>query len=275
LDGANSKGQDVGGRSLLGWFLGAAKGLEYIMGTRMAGKIALISGSTRGIGRSMAELFASEGAKVAVTGRTEDRGQKVVARIKELGGEAEFFKLDVNDENSVRSVVAATVERFGGLTTLINNAAPTDAVATTVKPLAEYSTEEWNHILLGTLTGNVFWASKYAWPHLQTAEGAAIVNISSGQSLAGFTGFSAYAAAKGAMNSTTRVLAVEGRVVSGRSDSGVGIGLTGGRLTRIGNPMDIAYTAVFLASDESAFITGELLTADGGAGINGDISMNA
>lgn len=259
------------------------------MGTRLAGKVALISGSTRGIGRSMAELFASEGAKVAVTGRTVDRGEKVVERIRGAGGEAQFFRLDVTDEGSVREVVEATVGRFGSLTTLINNAAPTDVVAATVKPLADYSTAEWNHILLGTLTGNVFWATKYAWPHLTAAGGATIVNISSGQSISGFTGFGAYAAAKGAMNSVTRVLAVEGapygircncivvgRVVSGRGDSGVGIGETsGGRLTRIGNPMDIAYTAAFLASDESAFITGALLSADGGSSINGDIVMNS
>jgi meso-butanediol dehydrogenase/(S,S)-butanediol dehydrogenase/diacetyl reductase len=259
------------------------------MGTRMAGKVALISGSTRGIGRSIAELFAAEGAKVAVTGRTVDRGEKVVSRIREVDGEADFFRLDITDEDSIREVVAGVVERFGSLTTLINNAAPTDAVATTVKPLVEYSNEEWDRILLGTLTGNVFWATKHAWPHLVAAHGASIVNISSGQSLAGFTGFGAYAAAKGGMNSVTRVLAVEGaphgircncivvgRVVSGRGDSGVGVGTsTGGRLTRIGNPTDIAYAAAWLASDEAAFVTGDLIAADGGAHINGDVLMGS
>jgi NAD(P)-dependent dehydrogenase (short-subunit alcohol dehydrogenase family) len=255
----------------------------------MAGKVALISGSTRGIGRSMAELFASEGAKVAVTGRTVDRGEKVVARIREAGGEAAFFRLDVTDEGSIRDVVAAVVDEFGALTTLINNAAPTDAVASTVKPLVEYTNEEWDRILLGTLTGNVLWATRYAWPHLSAAEGASILNISSGQSMSGFTGFGAYAAAKGGMNSVTRVLAVEGaphgircncivvgRVVSGRSDSGVGVGAsTGGRLTRLGNPMDVAYAATWLSSDEAAFVTGDLVTVDGGALVNGDVTMNA
>jgi NAD(P)-dependent dehydrogenase (short-subunit alcohol dehydrogenase family) len=253
----------------------------------MASKVALISGSTRGIGRSMAELFGAEGAKVAVTGRTVEKGEKVVARIREAGGEAAFFRLDIGDEDSVRQVVEATVERFGSLTTLVNNAAPTTEVSTTVKPLAELTTREWNAILGPTLTGNVFWASKYAWPHLAAGEGASILNISSGQSMTGFTGFGAYAAAKGGVNSLTRVLAVEGaadgircngivvgRVVSGRGDSGVGLGEgSGGRLTRLGNPMDIAHAACFLVSDEAAFVTGELMTADGGFSVNGDAIM--
>jgi NAD(P)-dependent dehydrogenase (short-subunit alcohol dehydrogenase family) len=249
---------------------------------RLDGRIALVSGSTRGIGRSIAELFAAEGAKVAVTGRTVEKGQKVVSAIREQGGEAEFFSLDITDEDSVHRVVEQVVERFGGLTTLINNAAPTADVATTVKPLNEYSTAEWTQILTGTLTGNVFWASKYAWPHLVAAGGATIVNISSGQSMRGYTGFGAYAAAKGGMNSVTRTLAVEGRphgircncivvgrVVAGRGDSGVG--LSDARFGGVGTPMQIATTALFLASDESSFINGDLITADGGQQMNGDV----
>ena len=252
----------------------------------MSGKVALVTGSTRGIGRSIAEHFASEGAKVAVTGRTIERGQKVVDRIREAGGEAEFFELDVTSEASMRGVIDATVARFGELTTLINNAAPTGAVATSVKPMHEYSTAEWEAILTGTLTGNVFWACKYAWPHLAKAEGASIVNISSGQSVAGFKGFSAYAAAKGGVNSLTRSLAAEGavdgirancilvgRVVALKGDIGGHKG--GGRLTRIGNPMDIAYTATWLASDEAEFATGSLVTVDGGFSINGDAASEA
>jgi meso-butanediol dehydrogenase / (S,S)-butanediol dehydrogenase / diacetyl reductase len=259
------------------------------MGTRMAGKVALVTGSTRGIGRSMAELFAGEGAKVAVTGRTVEKGEKVVSRIKEAGGEAEFFRLDITDENSIKEVVDGVVDRFGSLTTLVNNAAPTDVVASTVKPLHEYTNDEWDRILLGVLKANVFWATKYAWPHLAAAEGASILNVSSSQSLLGITGFGAYAAAKGGMNSVTLVLAVEGaaqgircngvvvgRVVSGSGDSGVGMGAsTGGRLTRIGNPMDIAHIALLLSSDEGGFMTGELLVADGGVTINGDALMSA
>jgi NAD(P)-dependent dehydrogenase (short-subunit alcohol dehydrogenase family) len=255
------------------------------MAGRLEGKVALISGSTRGIGRSMAEYFAAEGAKVAVTGRTVEKGEKVVQSITDAGGEAKFFSLDIFNEKSVRDTIDAVANHFGALTTLVNNAAPTTEVSTTVKELNQLSTEEWNTILSGTLTGNVFWASKYAWPHLVQAEGASILNISSGQSLTGITGFAAYSAAKGGVNSVTRVLAVEGapvgiranniavgRVVAGRGDSGVGVGeKTGGRLTsRVGNPMDIAYAAAFLCSDEGAFVTGEMLIVDGGFAINGD-----
>jgi meso-butanediol dehydrogenase/(S,S)-butanediol dehydrogenase/diacetyl reductase len=256
------------------------------MAGSMQGKVALVSGSTRGIGRSIAEHLAAEGAAVAVTGRTVEKGEKVVARIREAGGTAEFLALDVTDEASVRDVVAETVRRFGSLTTLVNNAAPTDAVASTVKHLVDYTTEEWNRIMTGTLTGNVFWASKYAWPHLAAAQGASIVNISSGQAIAGFKGFGAYGAAKAGVSALTRTLAVEGaadgiransilvgRVISGRGDAGHHTG--GGRLTRIGNPMDIAYAVAYLASDHAEFVTGTQLTADGGFSINGDIAADA
>ncbi len=248
---------------------------------RLEGKVAIVSGSTRGIGRSIAEMFAREGAKVAVTGRTVDRGEKVVARITEAGGTAAFFPLDITDEDSVHSVMDAVADRFGKLDVLINNAAPTDAVSTQVKPLIEYTTEEWNRILVGTLTGNVFWACKYGIPHLIAAGGGSVVNISSGQSIVGLSGFAAYSASKGGINSITRTLAVEnaehgirvntiivGRVVAHSKDTGVGIGA--GHLTRLGIPDDIAYCATWLASDESGFVTGSLVTADGGFTINGN-----
>jgi NAD(P)-dependent dehydrogenase (short-subunit alcohol dehydrogenase family) len=248
---------------------------------RLDGRVAIVSGSTRGIGRTIAEMFAEQGAKVAVTGRTADRGMKVVNGIREAGGEAEFFPLDITDESSVQSVMNGVAERFGSLDILVNNAAPTDAVSTQVKPLIEYTTEEWNRILLGALTGNVFWACKYGLPHLIAAGGGSVVNISSGQSVIGMSGFAAYSAAKGAMNSITRSLAVEnaehnirvntiivGRVVAHKADTGVGIGP--GHLTRLGTPRDIAYCATWLASHEAAFVTGSLVTADGGFTINGN-----
>jgi meso-butanediol dehydrogenase / (S,S)-butanediol dehydrogenase / diacetyl reductase len=248
----------------------------------LAGKVALVTGSTRGIGRSTAELFAAAGAKVAVTGRSAGRGERVAGRIRDAGGDAKYFGLDVTDESSIAGVISSVVEHFGSLTTVVNNAAPTDAVAATIKPMIEYSNDEWSRILSGTLTANVFWVSKHAWPHLVAAQGASITNISSTQSLAGLAGFAAYAAAKGGVNSLTRVMAVEGaefdircnciivgRVITGNDDK-LYVG-KGARLTRIGRPMDIASLAGWLASDDAEFMTGELITADGGAHANGNV----
>jgi NAD(P)-dependent dehydrogenase (short-subunit alcohol dehydrogenase family) len=245
---------------------------------RLDGKVALVSGSTRGIGRSIAQMFASEGAKVAVTGRTVERGQKVVDLITSEGGDAAFFPLDVTQEPSVASVMDQVVDRFGSLTTLVNNAAPTVEVGSNIKPLVDTTTEEWELILRSALTGNVFWACKYGIPHLVKAGGGSIINISSGQSVIGMGGFAAYSAAKGAMNSLTRAIAVEGAddnircnaIVVGRvvAKGDAGAGITPGHLTRLGVPNDIAYAATFLASDESAFVTGSILTADGGFTIN-------
>jgi NAD(P)-dependent dehydrogenase (short-subunit alcohol dehydrogenase family) len=224
-------------------------------------------------------MFAREGAKVVVTGRTVTRGEKVVGLIRQAGGDAEFVALDVTDEASVAAAIRATVDRFGALTTLVNNAAPTMEVATSIKRLVDFSTEEWEHILRATLTGNVFWATKYAVPHLAAAGGGSIINISSGQSLIGMGGFAAYGAAKAAMNSLTRAIAVEeaprpircntiivGRVVA-KGDTGQGI--PPGHLTRLGLPDDVAYAATWLASDEAAFVTGSAVTVDGGFTVNG------
>jgi NAD(P)-dependent dehydrogenase (short-subunit alcohol dehydrogenase family) len=245
---------------------------------RLDGKVAFISGSTRGIGRTMAEVFAVEGAKVVVTGRSVDKGEKVAERIREAGGDAMFVALDVSNEESVRNAIAATVDRYGKLTTLVNNAAATDLVNVRIKPLDEYDTDEWEAIIRTTLTGNVFWACKYGIPHLIEAGGGSIVNISSGAAVFGSAGVSAYSAAKGGMNAVTRSIAVEyahhkircnvivvGRVVSHPKDRGPNVP---GTLTRVGQPSDIAYAAMWLAADESEFVTGSTVTADGGLSIN-------
>ena len=246
---------------------------------RLEGKVAFISGSTRGIGRTMAEMFAAEGAQVVVSGRSVENGEKVAARIRESGGDATFVRLDVADEASVQEAIAATIDRYGKITTLINNAAPTDLVSQGFKPMHELATEEWEAILRATLTGNVFWVSKYAIPHMMAAGGGSIVNISSGGSVFGVPGISAYSAAKGGMNALTRVMAVEyaqhgirvntiivGRVVSYAQDQGPEMTKL---LTRVGTPQDVGYVALWLAADESEWITGSEVTADGGQRYNG------
>jgi NAD(P)-dependent dehydrogenase (short-subunit alcohol dehydrogenase family) len=244
---------------------------------RLDGKVALITGSTRGIGRTTAEMFAEEGAKVVVSGRSADKGEKNVQRIRDAGGDATFVPLDVADEASVQEAVAAAVEAYGPITTLVNNAAPTALVNVTMKPILEMTTDEWDGIVRGTLT-SAFWMAKYAVPHMIDAGGGSIVNISSGGSVFGVPGLSAYSAAKGGMNSLTRVMAVEfgqygircntiivGRVVSYAQDRGPE---TTRELSRGGNPRDIGYAALWLAADESEWITGSEITADGGARYN-------
>jgi NAD(P)-dependent dehydrogenase (short-subunit alcohol dehydrogenase family) len=244
---------------------------------RLADKVAFISGSTRGIGRTMAEMFAEEGAKVVVSGRSVDKGEKNVQRIRDAGGDATFVPLDVADEASVQEAIAAAVEAYGPITTLVNNAAPTALVNVSIKPILEMTTDEWDDIVRGTLT-SAFWAAKYAVPHMIEAGGGSIVNISSGGSVFGVPGLSAYSAAKGGMNSLTRVMAVEfgqygircntiivGRVVSYAQDRGPE---TTRELSRVGNPRDIGYAALWLAADESEWITASEITADGGARYN-------
>jgi len=242
---------------------------------RLDGKVALVSGSTRGIGRTVAEVFAAEGAKVMVSGRTVEKGEKVVERIREAGGDADFVRLDVSDESSVKAAIDATVDRFGSLTTLVNNAAPTELISQTIKRLHEWTNEEWDRILLGTLTGPMFWSSKHAIPHLIAAGGGSIINCSSGVSVQGFPGHAGYAAGKGGMNSLSRSIATEywregirsntiivGRIIINSKDAGpppVGI-----LSERPGLPSDITYCALWLASDESAFVTGSEVTVDGG-----------
>jgi meso-butanediol dehydrogenase / (S,S)-butanediol dehydrogenase / diacetyl reductase len=250
-------------------------------GVRLEGKVALISGSTKGIGRAIAEMCASQGAKVAVTGRSVDLGEAVASDIREKGGSAAFFAIDIMDEASVRTAVEAAARHFGKLDILVNNAAPTELVRATARSFHEYSSEEWEGIIRGTLTGNVFWSSKYAFPYLSRSGSGSIINISSAQATVGVTGFSAYGAAKGAINALTFTLAVElaphnvrvntivvGRVISDPTYAGPRVGL--GHLTRLGEPSDIAYATVWLASDEAAYVTGALIPVDGGFTINGD-----
>ena len=246
--------------------------------------VALVTGSTRGIGRAIAERFAREGAAVVVTGRTETAGHAVEAAIRGAGGAAAYVRTDVTREDDVARAVSVAVDRFGGLTTLVNNAAPTDLVGPGRgdRSLAEITDTAWDGIMTGALK-QLVWCARHAVPHLADADGASIVNISSAASLRGTPGIDAYTAAKGAMNALTRSLAVElapagirvntivcGMVLTSEGafqmmeHPTIGPATRALHLTRLGLPDDIANVAVFLASDEAAYITGVNLPADGG-----------
>ncbi len=251
----------------------------------MAGKVALVTGSTRGIGRAIATRFAAEGASVVITGRTETSGHGVQEEIRAAGGEATYVRADFSREADVEHAIATTVQKYGGLTTLVNNAAPTDLVGPGRgdRSLGEITDDAWDAIMTVALK-QIVWCTRHAVPHLTRCDGAAIVNISSAAAMRGVPGIDAYTAAKGAVNALTRSLAVElagngvrvNTIVCGMvltSDGAfkmmdhpvIGPATRALHLTRLGLPEDIANVALFLASDEAAFVTGVNLPADGGA----------
>jgi NAD(P)-dependent dehydrogenase (short-subunit alcohol dehydrogenase family) len=251
---------------------------------RLAGNVALVTGSTRGIGRAIAIRFAREGAQVVVTGRTEDAGRAVEAEIRDAGGDAVYVVTDLANEDDVVAAVQAAVERYGKLTILVNNAAPTELMGPgrLDRRVTELTNEGWDSIMLVALKA-VVWACKYSLPEIAKAGGGAVVNISSAASLLGTAGLDTYTAAKGALNTLTRSMAVEyapdgvrvNCIVSGMvltsegafkmmDDPIVGGATKAMHLTRLGLPDDIANAALFLASDEAAFVTGAILPVDGG-----------
>jgi NAD(P)-dependent dehydrogenase (short-subunit alcohol dehydrogenase family) len=256
---------------------------------RMQGKVAIVTGSTRGIGRATALRFAREGARVVVTGRTEVAGREVEEEIRAAGGEGVFVPTDLAREEDVLAMVGTAMERYGALTTLVNNAAPTELMGPgrLDRRVTELENDAWDSIMLVALKA-VIWSCKHAIPAMTASAksgsgGGAIVNISSAASILGTPGLDTYTAAKGALNALTRSLAVEyapdnirvNCIVSGMvltsegawkmmDDPVIGGATKAMHLTRLGMPDDIANAALFLASDESAFVTGAVIPVDGG-----------
>ena len=255
--------------------------------TRLAGKVALLTGAGSGIARASARLFAREGAKLALLELDRERGGAVEREIAEAGGEALFVPTDVTQEDQVAAAVAATVDRFGKLDVALNCAGGSvveDDVATQVDMAVWPRTI--NLDVLGT-----FLVCRHAIPAIAKAGGGSVVNMSSGAALRGANPAHVYTAAKGAILSLTRGLAGQfakdrirvnaicaGRILTERNLSRYGRpGEAGplddpqdaeGRLREypfwVGEPEDIAAIVLFLASDESKMITGAAIPADGG-----------
>jgi meso-butanediol dehydrogenase / (S,S)-butanediol dehydrogenase / diacetyl reductase len=251
---------------------------------RLDGHVAIVTGSTRGIGRATAERFAAEGAAVVVTGRTEETGRKIERELRAAGYEATYVPTDLAREDDIVAMVRAAVDGYGKLTILVNNAAPTELMGPgrLDRQVTDLTNEGWDAILQVGLTA-VVWACKHALPEITKAGGGAVVNISSAASILGTPGLDTYTCIKGAINALTRSLAVEyapagirvNCIVSGMvltsegafkmmDDPIIGGATKAMHLTRLGLPADIANAALFLASDEAAFVTGALLPVDGG-----------
>ena len=250
------------------------------MGSRLKGKIVLITGAGMGMGREASLLFAEEGARVVVGDINKAAAEDTVALVKKAGGDALAVAGDVAVEADVQHMVEEGVKRFGGLHVLYNNA----GVLWKDKDRSVLETDgaQWDRVMAINLK-SVFWVTKHGIPHLRAAGGGSIVLVGSVSALAGFTrAQDAYTAAKGALISLNKSLAIQfardnircniihpGIVETPLQAPYLNDALraefkTAIPLGRIGQPRDIAYAALFLASDESAFMTGAEMIVDGG-----------
>ena len=245
---------------------------------RLEGKVALITGGARGQGAAEAKLFAQEGAAVVVADILQDEGKQVEAEINESGGRALFVELDVTNSDEWQDAVAKTLETFDKLDILVNNAAIYSRI-----PIEHASEQEWDSIIDINLKG-VFLGTKHSIAAMREAGGGSIINISSTAGLVGSPRGGAYSASKGGVRLFTKNTAIQHAADGIRANSihpgpidtdmiadnigtpeGLASSLERVPLNRIGTVDDVAYGALFLASDEASFMTGSELVIDGGA----------
>jgi cyclopentanol dehydrogenase len=245
---------------------------------RLKGKVALISGGARGMGAVEARLFAKEGAQVNIADVLEDEGRKLEAGINAMGGEALFVRLDVTSEADWQTAVEATVNRFGKLNVLVNNAGISGRGRVEDTPV-----EEWDRVMEVNAKG-VFLGTKVVIPAMRKAGGGSIINISSQLGLVGTDHSSPqYQASKGAVRLLTKATAIQyakegiransvhpGPIVTPMTEAARAdperykLMLSRIPLGSYGQPEDVAYGVVYLASDESRWVTGSELVIDGG-----------
>ena len=250
----------------------------------LKGKVAIVTGATKEMGEVVAERLAAEGMRVLGCGRDAARGEACAQRIRESGGRAKFQRVDVGHEAEVAGVVQAAVAEYGRLDIVVNLAAAVDSIRSgNEKRVTEESTEAFQR----QLTINAlapFWFFKYAIPEMIRAGGGSFVNVSSLAGAKSVPGMPAYSASKAALEGLSRQVATDYAANNIRSNC-IGVGAirtsqnthlhdhpvvgpamrTGQIITRPGNSNDIASMVAFLASEESAFSTGEVFYVDGGS----------
>jgi NAD(P)-dependent dehydrogenase (short-subunit alcohol dehydrogenase family) len=248
---------------------------------RVDEKVAIVTGaaSNPGLGRMTALTLAREGAKVVVTDVDEAGVQACAAAIRDAGGTAEAMVQDVTDEDRWKAVVEQTVSSFGRLDVLVNNAG-----IAVLAPISQMSLADWNRQIEVNLT-SVFLGCKYAMPAMKASGGGSLINLSSVAGLVGMALCVAYGASKGGVRIMSKSIAVEGAKdnircnsvhpgviwtnmqaqATGQSDpAGVDAAPARVPLGRVGQPEDIANCVLYLASDESNYVTGAEFTVDGG-----------
>ena len=244
---------------------------------RLKGKACLISGGSRGIGAAQARLFASEGARVAIGDVLEAEGLRVAEEISDDGGDAMFLRLDVSCEDDWRAAITAVERAYGRLDVLVNNAGIFLRAG-----VEETTPEEWDRVMAVNARG-VFLGTREAIPAMRRAGGGSIVNLSSIAAIVGFASSAAYPASKGAVRLLTKATAVQyakegiranslhpGSTATDmmaevfKSEEELAERLAVVPMGRFSTPEEIAYGALYLASDESSFVTGAELVIDGG-----------
>lgn len=242
---------------------------------RLYGKVAIVTGGTSGIGEGICKAFAAEGAKVAVAGRNEERGCRIEKEIREKGGEAEFFRTDVTKEEEIVKLIDSALAKWGKLDVLVNNAGIGFS-----GPLSETSVETWEKVF-GTNARAVFLGIKHGIPELLKTQGS-LITVSSMGGIKPLPQHYAYSPSKAAATMVTKVAALEyaskgvrcNVICPGVVDTPIIATATeeikqavAGSIPagRLGKPEDIAGIAVYLASDESKWTTGQSFSVDGGS----------
>lgn len=260
---------------------------------KLAGKVAAVTGGSRGIGRGIVEAFLAEGASVVLNGRSAEKGERALAELN-AGERAHFIAGDVTREETVRGLVDGAVGRYGRIDILVNNAGGSSGFA----PVAEMENEAWDHTILWNLSAT-FWGIKHAFAHMIPQESGRIINISSLEGKHGKPGIAAYVAAKHAINGLTKSAAQEvGPIGQGQPGMGITVnaicpglietdivresgaeaaasmGLTYDEMVqqfaaesaikRMNTVEEVGAVAVLLASGAGAGITGALWSVDGG-----------
>jgi NAD(P)-dependent dehydrogenase (short-subunit alcohol dehydrogenase family) len=250
---------------------------------RMKGKVAIVTGGAMGIGRSACSLLAREAATVALTDILEEPGRRTTREIQNAGGTAAFWKLDVAQEADVKRVFADIKAKFGRIDVLVNNA----GISGVNKPTHEVTEAEWDALMAVNVKG-VFFCTKHVIPYMKAAGGGSIINLSSIYGLVGAGDVPPYHASKGAVRLMTKndaVIYAPDKIRVNSIHPGfiwtpmvenfaadMPVSLETARkemaakhpLGHIGEPDDIGWGVVYLASDESKFITGSELVIDGG-----------